>query len=166
MRKNPDITFAAFRELLKTINDISLVISWYSCPRKFYEEYRKEIENGNIIIIKGVSDEELACLYSGALASILVSSSEGFGFPVLESFACGTPCITCKNSSLAEIGRDKAYFVKERDVDDTCLALKYFVKCGKGNTNSLIYYAKQFTWEKCAKEYLEFYKQTLRIASI
>ena len=70
---------------------------------------KKEIEERSVIILDYVDDSDLATLYSGALASFLVSSLEGFGFPVLESMACGTNCITCKNSSLTEIGGKFAY---------------------------------------------------------
>jgi glycosyltransferase involved in cell wall biosynthesis len=50
-----------------------------------------------------VPDENLAALYSDALATILPSLSEGFGLPALESLACGTPVLTTAMSATAEV---------------------------------------------------------------
>ena len=162
-RKNADITMAAFRKLLESNPDITLVITWMACPEQLKNEFAQEMSEGKIVLLNGVSDEELVCLYSGALASYFISSAEGFGFPVLESFACGTPCVTCRNTSLTEIGADKAYFVKERDVEDTLQSMLHFAQNGKGDTESLIKYAKEFTWARTAKEYMEVYKSVLNI---
>ena len=56
------------------------------------------------------------------------SRSEGFGFPILESFAYGTPVMTCRNSCLQEIGRDVALYVGEDNVDEIVDVMKYFEK--------------------------------------
>lgn len=158
-RKNTDITMAAFRLFIKSHNNFSLVLTWSACPKYLIEEYSSEIKNGKIMILKGVSDEELACLYSGALASYFISSAEGFGFPILESFACGTPCVTCRNTSLTEIGADKAVFVKERNIYDTLASMLQFAQNGKGDCTPLIEYAKTFKWDSTAKQYIEIYKR-------
>lgn len=160
-RKNTDITMAAFRLFIQTYENYTLVLTWSACPNYLFDEYSSEIENGKIKILKGVSDEELACLYTGALASYFISSAEGFGFPILESFACGTPCVTCRNTSLTEIGTDKAVFVKERDVDGTLATMCEFAQRGKKEVDSLVEYAKTFSWENTAREYLNVYKQIL-----
>jgi glycosyltransferase involved in cell wall biosynthesis len=65
-----------------------------------------------------LSDDELACAYSGAHAAIYPSLYEGFGLPVVEGMACHCPVITCANSSLIEVAGDAALFADERDPDD------------------------------------------------
>ena len=65
-----------------------------------------------------LSDDELACAYSGAHAAIYPSLYEGFGLPVVEAMACRCPVITCANSSLSEVAGGAALFVDERDPDD------------------------------------------------
>ena len=55
-----------------------------------------------IIYVANVSDEDLVALYNGANCTMFPSRYEGFGFPILESYACGTPVMTCRNSSLEE----------------------------------------------------------------
>lgn len=60
-----------------------------------------------------IPQEELPAFYNAALASVYPSIYEGFGIPVIESMACGTPVITSNNSSLAEIGRDACLLLDE-----------------------------------------------------
>lgn len=62
-----------------------------------------------------VPDPELAELYKGARATLVLSRSEGFGFPVLESMACGTPVLHSGAGSLAEVAADAGLRV---DTDD------------------------------------------------
>jgi glycosyltransferase involved in cell wall biosynthesis len=65
-----------------------------------------------------LTDEELACAYSGAEALVFPSLYEGFGLPVIEAMACGCPVVTTKNGALAEISGDAAIFVSGRDEDE------------------------------------------------
>ena len=75
------------------------------------------IEN-NIKFIDFVSDNELACLYSGALAFVFPSLYEGFGAPPLEAMACGTPVVVSNVSSLPEVCGDAALYVDPQNVND------------------------------------------------
>ncbi len=53
-----------------------------------------------------IGDEDLAALYRGAMALVFPSLYEGFGLPVIEAMACGTPVITSASSALAEVSGD------------------------------------------------------------
>lgn len=163
-RKNPDITIKAFSDLIQHNANATLVMVWGNCPSEIKNEFRNIIEDGRVKIINGVSNDELACLYSGALASYYISSAEGFGFPMLESFACGTPCVTCANTSLKEIGGTLAFYVKERDVENTKKSMEYFLSQCEYDTQSLVEYSKMFNWQFTAKMYLELYKKVLDIS--
>ena len=57
-------------------------------------------------------------LYAGAACLVLPSLREGFGLPVLEAMACGTPVITSSSSSLPEVGGDAAIRVDPYDAID------------------------------------------------
>jgi glycosyltransferase involved in cell wall biosynthesis len=60
-------------------------------------------------------DDELRAAYAGAHALLYPSKYEGFGMPPLESMACGTPAIVCRNSSIPEVVGDAALFVDDSD---------------------------------------------------
>lgn len=162
-RKNSDILMRSLRELVKSHENVTLVLTWASCPENLKKEFEQEITSQRLILLDGVPDEELACLYSGALATYFISSAEGFGFPILESFACGTPCVTCRNTSLTEIGSVYATFVKERDIDSTVSSMKSFLSKGKEDNGYLIAYASSFNWHNTALKYVDFYKKYLGI---
>jgi alpha-1,3-rhamnosyl/mannosyltransferase len=60
-----------------------------------------------------VPQQDLPSLYSAASATVYASLYEGFGYPVVESMACGTPVVTSDNSSLSEIARDAALLLRQ-----------------------------------------------------
>ena len=160
-RKNAIYILKGFRLALKDNPNIVLVMSWGNVPSEIIKEYSNEIQMGRIIFLDYVSDEDLATLYSGALASFLVSSLEGFGFPILESMACGTPSITCRNSSLEEIGSDKAFYVREKNAEDIAEAILFFSSKEKDTSEELVDYSRKFSWEATAKSYLKLYRKYL-----
>jgi glycosyltransferase involved in cell wall biosynthesis len=75
-----------------------------------------------------VDDAELAVLYRGARALVFPSLQEGFGLPVVEAMACGTPVITSNGTSLAEVaGSGNALLVEPTDVDAIAAAIDRIV---------------------------------------
>lgn len=158
-RKNAKDILFAFNSIANDVDDCSLVLAWSNVPEELKNKYKHLIDSKKLFFLDYVNDDDLAILYSGALASFLVSSLEGFGFPILESMACGTQCITCKNSSLTEIGSDKAYFVEEHNIESIAKSMLFFISNGKGNIKEYVDYANTFSWENTARKYLEFYKK-------
>jgi glycosyltransferase involved in cell wall biosynthesis len=73
--------------------------------------------------VEGVSDADLAALYRHALAAVLPSVCEGFGFPVLESIACGTPAVVSDLPVFHELVGDAAVYVPVSDVAGWAAAL-------------------------------------------
>ncbi|MGB0063418.1 MAG: glycosyltransferase family 1 protein [Terracidiphilus sp.] len=68
------------------------------------------LEGPHIHCLHGVTDEGLRALYSAALITILPSFEEGFGYPVAESMACGTPVVCSSSASLPEVAAGCAEF--------------------------------------------------------
>ncbi len=79
--------------------------------------------NSFVHLLGFVADEDLPALYNGARLLVLPSLYEGFGFPVLEAMACGTPVITSEISSLPEVAGEAALLVDPYDVDAIAKAM-------------------------------------------
>ena len=65
--------------------------------------------------IKDCDNDTLECLYSGASMLVFPSLLEGFGWPIAEAMACGTPVLTSRRASMTEVGGDLAYYVDPAD---------------------------------------------------
>lgn len=111
-----------------------------------------------------VPDEELVSLYQAADLFVMPSLREGFGLPLLEAMACGTPCISSNLSSLPEIlGPDGLYFDPHRV--DGLSELIYNVLQNRELRNKMsaqvLGRAKQFSWEHTARRTWEVYRHIL-----
>ncbi|MHA1233076.1 MAG: glycosyltransferase family 4 protein [Candidatus Helarchaeota archaeon] len=100
----------------------------------------------------------------------LISASwfEGFGGVLLESMASARPFITTRNGGSADILKENinGLSVKTKAPEDLALKIEYLVKnidiAEKMGTNGRKMVEKQFTWEKEANEYLNFYNRILK----
>lgn len=82
------------------------------------------VANAQGVICTGfIDDADKGALYAGALAFVFPSLYEGFGFPVLEAMACGTPVLCSNSSSLPEVAGDAALLVDPRDTGAIASAL-------------------------------------------
>jgi glycosyltransferase involved in cell wall biosynthesis len=63
----------------------------------------------------GISDDDLAAVYTAAQALVFPSDEEGFGLPTVEALACGTPVVACDVPALREVLGDRATFVEVGD---------------------------------------------------
>lgn len=126
-RKNVPRLLAAFAELKRERRiPHKLVIvgpkTWLAT------EAFRAIENhpakDDVVVTGYVPQEDLPYFYNAATAFVYVSISEGFGLPVLEAFACGTPTITSRGSALEEIAGGAAVLVDPLDVSGIASAIE------------------------------------------
>ncbi|MEK7594257.1 MAG: glycosyltransferase family 1 protein [Patescibacteria group bacterium] len=128
---------------------------------------RKVINNlsrADQVITPGyMSDGELAWLYAHARAFVFPSRYEGFGLPILEAMQAGCPVVTYDNSSISEVAGEAALLVPDGEsmvpalhkvMSDESLR-QDLIKKGKAR-------AKQFNWEKTAKETLTVLMQSAK----
>ncbi|MEO1895035.1 MAG: glycosyltransferase family 1 protein [Methylococcales bacterium] len=118
----------------------------------------------NIRWLQYINISDLYVVVSLATGLVFPSLHEGFGLPVLEAMAAGTPVVTSNNTSLPEVAGDAALLIDPLDVtaisdamlqivEDELLASELKIKGGAR--------ARQFTWERCAEETIEVYKTVL-----
>lgn len=115
--------------------------------------------------IPWISDEDLPLLYSAARVLFYPSFYEGFGLPILEAMACGTPVITSNVSAMAEIAEDNALLVDPNDVKDMSANLKILMEdeeLRKDMIGNGILRASSFTWERAAADTAEVYKKAMK----
>lgn len=105
-----------------------------------------------------VERDDMPALYAGALAFVFPSLFEGFGLPVLEAQASGTPVICSTAASLPEVAGDSAYMIDPKDVPGLARALAEvsadavlrgdLIARGRGNVG-------RFSWEDTARKTLQ-----------
>ena len=82
---------------------------------------------GGIRWIQNVADRDLPALYRGARFTVVPSLGEGWGLPVQESLAQGTPCIASNAGALPEVGQDLATYVEPQNPDQLYRAIAHWV---------------------------------------
>lgn len=165
-RKNTISLLRAYDKFARHNPSHHLILVW----REPTDEARKLAEQphlkGRVHFASNLSNEELADIYAGATATFFPSLYEGFGLPIAESMACGVPCVTCRNSSLEEIGGDAAVYVEPMDIDAMAVEMERFEN-GSYDMRSLrnisLAQASKFTWENCAQKTIDVYKRCLEL---
>lgn len=111
-----------------------------------------------------VKQEELPFWYSAADLLVYPSSYEGFGLPVLEAMASGTPVITSNRSSLPEVVGDAGLTVEPRDEAALANAMDKVLQ-SSGRRDAMrargLARAQQFTWDSAADSCLDAYRSVL-----
>lgn len=105
---------------------------------------------------------ELPMLYSGATALVYPSLWEGFGLPIVEAMAAGTPVITSNNSSMAEIGGSAARLVDPLSVDEIAAAMSDIAAdpaLREQMRKRGLERARLFTWRNTALQTLDIYRR-------
>jgi glycosyltransferase involved in cell wall biosynthesis len=125
-------------------------------------EAGREDLHGRVILPGYVPEEDLPVLYTHAQAFVYPSLYEGFGLPVVEAMACGTPVLTSRSSSLAEIGEGAALLVDphdERAIADGLEALAtdrvlHARLAAEGRKR-----AQSYSWERTGRETVAAYRE-------
>jgi len=115
-------------------------------------------------VLDYVPDDDLPPLYAAATIFSFPSRYEGFGFPVLEAMACGTPVVCSNAASLPEVVGRSALLVPPDDAPALTVALERAAAdtklsdmlCRRG-----LEQARKFTWERTAQATLTVYRQVM-----
>ena len=170
-RKNLSVVISAYAEMLKSRalkSKPRLVIAGADsglCNDVFALPARLGLSQ-SVSFIGPVSDEELPLLYAGASVFLFPSLHEGFGLPVLEAMACGTPVITSNVTSLPEIAGDAAVVVDPANTGeliDAMIRLLTNEALAEEIREKGLDRARRFTWEETARQTLQVYNRVYRL---
>ena len=169
-RKNFEGLIDAFGELLgqeygsEDLSDLQLVIC--GSPGWMYDRILEKAKRcgveGRVRFPGFVRDADLPAVYSLAAVFAFPSWYEGFGLPVLEAQACGTPVVVADNSSLPEVTGDAGLLVDANDSEALARAL-FALLTDKQLRETLVSAGRsqvpQFTWESAAESLLNTYER-------
>ena len=107
-----------------------------------------------------IDERGLVLAYNSADALIVPALYEGFGFPVLEAMACGTPVASSNGGSLPEVGGVTPVYFDPQDGDSIVGALDEVVQISRESARIKegVLRASQRTWEQVVEEYCSVYR--------
>jgi glycosyltransferase involved in cell wall biosynthesis len=151
-RKNLDFYAQAIKE-----SKLDSYFDFFHVGRKGWgnlPSYLKSIDVGN--------DRELANLISNAQAVVIPSLYEGFGLPVLESHAQGTPVVVSDDPALVELSTSSDKIFELGNLESLALALKYFSETKQKIGSTQILEAQSMTWANSAQKHVAAYLGLLK----
>ncbi len=160
--KNLERLINVFSEIQKKYPSLQMVLSGKNSY--FWARVLKQSLDG-VIYTGFITDIEMVALYKNALCFVMPSLEEGFGIPVLEAMALGTPVVSSNGGSLKEVGGDSAIYFDPSNEADMIKQISRVIGAGelrKELVQKGFKRVKDFSWEKMAKETLEVYESALR----
>jgi glycosyltransferase involved in cell wall biosynthesis len=152
-RKNLETLVAAHRLLA---GDLRLAVAgaagWGRQPA---------LDAPGIVRLGFVPHEELPRYYRGAAVSVYPSRFEGFGMPVVESMACGLPCVVSAHPSLDEACGDAAVRVDPEDAEAIAAGIREALDRRDELVPKGLEHARRFTWRACGEVMLTAYEEAL-----
>jgi glycosyltransferase involved in cell wall biosynthesis len=106
-----------------------------------------------------VPDAQLAALYRGARCVLYPSLYEGFGLPVLEAMACGTPVVTSRGGSTEEVAGGAAILVDPHDVASIVDGIRETASRRHELVPLGLARAREFSWERAASSVVELWEE-------
>ena len=163
--KNYERLLCAFAEVRRKMPDIKLVL--IGARDYGHEAISARIESlglsDSVLFLGWLPFEEIPVIYSAASLFVFPSLHEGFGIPVLEAFASGTPVVCSRIEPLDEVAGDAALFVDPLSAD--AIAEGILRVLGDSQLKDALRAkglkrAGEFSWERTASRTLSFIEQT------
>ena len=158
-RKNLTAALEAFLALPAERQELLVIVGGQGWRNTEFERAARSTER--VVLTGYVDDEELVRLLAAAECFLYPSLSEGFGFPVLEAMAAGTPVVSSKAGSLAEVVADAGLLVDPRRPEELAAAvlrvLESETRAADLRARGLAR-AAEFTWARCAEQTVEVYR--------
>jgi glycosyltransferase involved in cell wall biosynthesis len=148
-RKNLERLVAAFAQVRARRPELELVVA--GAPVGWA---RHEVAGEGVTALGFVPDDRLPDLYRGAAVFAYPSLFEGFGIPVVEAMACGTPVVASSHPSLDEAAGDAAIRADPASTEELAAAIERGLTEGEALVPRGLAHAGRFTWAACGAAYL------------
>jgi glycosyltransferase involved in cell wall biosynthesis len=163
-RKNLARALRAFARIAPAVPDHRFLIvgqQGWKCAEVLAAANRKELA-GRVVFAGYRPESELPLLYTHAQAFVYPSLYEGFGLPVVEAMACGSPVLTSATSSLAEIADGAARLVHPEDeigLSESLLALATDAGLRARLRARGLERARSYSWDRTGRQTVEAYRE-------
>lgn len=155
--KNIDGLIRAFAEIAQLHPELRLVIAGHLAPNiRIPSRLQDRVE-----IMGYVSRDELLALYRSAACFVMPSFYEGFGIPIIEAMASGTPVAASNIAALPEVGGNAVCYFDPNNTEEMVHAILRLLEDSEFRTELVTrgrLRARMFTWEKSAQTLLDVYQ--------
>ena len=164
-RKNIERLIEAYAQLVKKEAKTPVLViggkkGWMY--EKIFSRVKEQGIEAYVIFTGYLADEDVPLLMKGAIAFVFPSLYEGFGMPVLEAMACGTPVITSNTASLPEVVGQAGLLVDPYNVTEIAEAMERVIKDdimrNTMRSRGLIQ-VRNYTWKNSAEKMKKLYHQ-------
>ncbi|MCK5943497.1 MAG: glycosyltransferase family 4 protein [Planctomycetes bacterium] len=147
--------FALARERRGDLPFLLLVSGVGKAKQRFEERAAKAGVLEHVRFLPYLSQQDLIAVYAGADLCVYPSLVEGWGIPVTEALALGTPVLTSNTSAMPEAGGEHARYFDPHDIDSMATAMldavDTYLPSWPATRDAAIAHARRLTWPKCAQ---------------
>ena len=169
-RKNLETIIQAYTKLPQSIQNCykMVIVGAYGWKQSnILKKYSNLIDSGNLVILGYMDQKFLPSIISGAALVAYPSRYEGFGLPVLESMACGTPVISSNCSSMPEILNNPDILLNPDDTSAWTETMKNILNdrdYSEYLSKQGVIRAKDFSWNSCAEKTFSTYSKVAHLS--
>lgn len=161
--KNVPRALEAFEMVADELEDVHLAIAgrWKAQDHSWLKQRAKGIVRDRIDFLGFVPDTDMASLYSNAEVFLFPSLAEGFGFPIVEAMACGTPVVASNRPPIPEVVGDAALLTDPLDSSFLAKTLVRLLESSDLRETLIVRGLKQshkYRWDKVAQKTIELYE--------
>jgi glycosyltransferase involved in cell wall biosynthesis len=171
LRKNVPRLIEAYARLPEHLRrEYQLVVAgrYHNLGHPLFPDPRETVRRlgleGNVVFTGQIREQDKAPLFSSATVFAFPSLYEGFGIPVLEAMACGTPVLTSNLSALPEVAGDAGLLVDPYDTDAIAQGLVDLLDHQERREDLArrgLERARRFTWRQVAEQTVKVYQQVI-----